>query len=624
VSKLNRRQFLKGASALPATGAAGMLLTPSAMAEAGGFDRPLPLTLMQGNDSEIDDRLNVLEGSLPDDIHGHAFIMESLNTEDNIAIIAGKGAISRVDFVDGEARLFRRNIKTPSAIAREELKDTRYKFLKLGGLAYLNVYLGVANFCNTAFAHIGNGRMAITYDAGQPYEIDPVSLKVITPIGKHSDWKTALPNFIGETIGKTWPFRQVQSSAHPFYDPESGDFITINFGGKLDTRIGAIGTSFARLMLWDTFNHIRKINIVDDEGKPIVLDQAVHSLCVTRNHIIVFSTPFTLEAESMFGSRLTKAQPWVTPAWVIRRDEIGEDGSSVTANQVILEREWQHVMANYDDSDGIITLYAASSPAEDLSEILKAGDVFLDGTAVPKVMHGMKMQPMDRGECARIRIEVGADSARLLDIKKATNDTNGWGISLQAYNGDSQHNEQLKDIYWASFGINPLLMCRRMLTTYKDYPLREVELEDLPTEPVNPTLFRFDCENVAIADSWVVPDGYFLSSPQFAPKRGAQAGDSRTGYLICTASSDLPREGSSGDEIWIFDGEDLAQGPVCKLGHDDVRFALTLHTTWSESLESQNGEHYKILPEDDYGHLVWFKPRLIRDLIKNKIYPAFK
>ena len=41
--------------------------------------------------------------------------------------------------------------------------------------------------------------MAITYDAGQPYEIDPVSLRVITPIGKHSDWKTALPNFIGET-----------------------------------------------------------------------------------------------------------------------------------------------------------------------------------------------------------------------------------------------------------------------------------------------------------------------------------------------------------------------------------------------------------------------------------------
>jgi hypothetical protein len=83
----------------------------------------------------------------------------------------------------------------------------------------------------------------------------------------------------------------------------------------------------------------------------------------------------------------------------------------------------------------------------------------------------------------------------------------------------------------------------------------------------------------------VCPLGWSLLSPTFVPRRDSKG--PRDGYIVCLAHSaeSVPKPmNTSGEELWIFDAADITAGPLCRLGHPDLDFAFTVHSTWVPEL----------------------------------------
>ena len=76
-----------------------------------------------------------------------------------------------------------------------------------------------------------------------------------------------------------------------------------------------------------------------------------------------------------------------------------------------------------------------------------------------------------------------------------------------------------------------------------------------------------------------------LTSLQFVPKVGNTT-DGRAGYVFAFIHHDEVSnpERTTGQEVWILDGENLAAGPVAKMGHPEMDIGITLHSTWTPTL----------------------------------------
>ena len=124
---------------------------------------------------------------------------------------------------------------------------------------------------------------------------------------------------------------------------------------------------------------------------------------------------------------------------------------------------------------------------------------------------------------------------------------------------------------------------------------------------------------MSIEDDYSFPNGRFVSTPTFVPK--VNGGDNE-GYIYCVVISDDDQtEGSSGDEIWIFDAQNLAQGPLCRLGHPDMNLPMTLHSAFLESLPS--GDTYSVSIYDDYNPQIANLDEEIIAVFENEVFTRF-
>lgn len=212
------------------------------------FIEPIKLTVRDANNNPA---------TLPNDLHGHFFIVgpagsvNSAPVDDEVvwvskdgwtALYNGDGIVYRLSFDQGGASLKTRLMKPPCYYAdlATQTKRDRYQefeFRNLGiSRASLNK-LGVRNQLNTAFlpfklADDENERLLVTWDVGRPYEIDPETLEILTPVGKNQDWEDLLPN------QPPLPFKNIMTSAHPVFDAQTEKVYTLNVGKSLGTMFG--------------------------------------------------------------------------------------------------------------------------------------------------------------------------------------------------------------------------------------------------------------------------------------------------------------------------------------------------------------------------------------------------
>ncbi len=567
---------------------------------------PGSLTRYEGGELDLD--LIVLSGTVPEEWGGHLWLVHGSPSDEGGPVFLGDGQLVRMDLSAGSVRLLRRTLETPCAVADQALAGTEHAF-ENSGMARMSMSVGVRNFANTAVVPLGD-RVLVTFDAGRPFEVDPETLEVVTAVGWNREWRSALPEWVGWFVH--WPFPLLMSTAHPAVDPESGELFSVAYGLEL-LGMGA----FTELVRWDGSGELETWELLDTDGLPVEISQSVHQLALTRNHVILADTAFLVEVDLLMEGE-TQAQSPDTVLWIIDRADLSAWNPVVTARTLTVPREAVHMLADFDDDDGIV-LHMAHNPGADPSEFLEEGDLRADtGGAVRSDLLGLPAAPTDLGALARYVID--PKRAEVVESIVRYDDRLWGGPALAALLGPQQP-ERLEAHWWCSTGFHSELRLARIEGLYADHPYREVPLSELPSGSVPATLVRVDAATAEVVDHYAFPVGRVGLSPTFVPHPD---GDRSTqGWVVVVVfSDDTSTVGSSGDELWVFDAELLDQGPLVRFGHPRLDLPFTLHTAWTPSADSRTAAYAVDVREDLEGEVAWLDESL-QQVFEDQVYPRF-
>ncbi|MGP1384988.1 MAG: carotenoid oxygenase family protein [Thainema sp.] len=699
---------------------------------------PFPLAMMQARDAELSDlQLNVVAGALPTDISGHAFIVapvgsvtsNGLPNPSGTHIWNGNGLIYRLDFDQpGQVNLTTRLAKSPCYYAdvatRPGSRFEHYQFQD-HGMARFSPKLGMRDELNTAFVPMQFGgnqstRLAITFDGGRPYEIDPVSLAVVTPVGSNQEWRP------GAKLGV--PFAPVLSTAHPAFDGVTGQFFTVNYGRSLTNFIETIPAiydldvlpheleellrqiaaffndqwivqilfsplralgqwvidgiqavfaqllgveDFVYLIRWDGEGDVERWRLILPDGRPVRIEQTMHQIAVSRDYVVIMDTclkfgleqilnnplPDSLPTERLLRSLLTRPQSPNTKLYIVHRNQLTmgqhparqEAEVKVVAYPLEIPLETAHFLADYDNAKGQLTLHMAHECATDVSEWVRRYDQSAYDPSQPlnAALEGMiAVGAMDVGRLGRYIIDMSQIKPRLIESKVVHDARHLWGMGLYA-NRDSQPDgqpvQQIRHLFWQSFGFWPELLSEFILERYRDYPYRMVPVEQVlaasETTIERPSsLLRVDTATMEIADVYEFPlrsqpngsmangsmandsvwHTHIVSSPQFIPRTppNPKCDPQLDGYILCTVVSQTAKE------LWLFDAAALHQGPICRLSHPDLDFGYTIHTAWLPQIQPRTAA-YCISVQADYDPMLKGQPADIRRIFEQHIYSHF-
>ena len=201
---------------------------------------------------DIEVVLSVKEGHIPQDMYGHVFMNSmcgtvnsttpipekmpdgSKNSDYGEMIFNGDGMVFRFDLdTPGIVKVKSKLMKPPCYFADEATKfgTTYYQqgfHFKGMGMARNSNQLGTRNQLNTSlnafkFPGDSNTRLTVNFDAGRPFEMDPLTMELKTAIGANKEWAEEFPLIMQST------FPLLQSTAHPSFDPVTKEYYTVNF-----------------------------------------------------------------------------------------------------------------------------------------------------------------------------------------------------------------------------------------------------------------------------------------------------------------------------------------------------------------------------------------------------------
>ena len=583
---------------IPAAPARAM---PTSMMSSGGED-------MMATHRTLE--LRTLGGELPPDLFGHIFIAGSIANPGRPAF-SGEGTIYRVDLEGGAPTLKQSVFRPPCYLLDQAIQHSgRGGLLKFHdlGLTRLSPLLGVRTVLSNSPIAL-HDRMIITTDAGRPWEFDPVTLELVTPIGQMDEWVGAIP--------APWLFPLVLTSAHPAEDEHSGELFTVNYANA-----GGGNPGFTHLVRWSRGGPLEHFQLIDDNGEPIVIEQCVHQVALTRNHVILQDSAFVVEMRQMafdaaelllpglpirdlLGGSQMRAQRPTTVLYLIPRHAlqprsggVATAPATVQARRVEIPGESVHFFVQYDD-DEHLELIVPHTPTLDVSEWVHKGEVMLDGSRATEEIAGMQIPcALTRGYLAVHTID--PYNGELLASRMTRSDET-WGLALGTHAGNRQR-RPIEAVFFNTSGFAPELVPQRVLKTYHD----RVDAAMMPIATgKEPRLLDFDVPTGEIL-SYLCPHGWSLLSPTFVPRRDSTGGP-RDGYLVCLAhaADTVPRQpGTSGEEIWIFDAADISIGPICRLGHPELDFAFTVHSSWVPQLRPSPRDYHVAMADDlDVDHV---------------------
>jgi len=370
-----------------------------------------PGCLNRANRTEFEaEPLVVIDGAVPDDLVGHYFAMcvtgntesglprgtqspwfvdmakklpthlrkllpDVLTHEPTTTVLNSDAFMLRFSFDDAGVRVASRIGRGPdwyADAATRESNEEHYlgketcqhrrwirKFhFHDSGLLRINLALGLRNMNNTAFQPIPSHkagqppRMLVTWDAGQPWEIDSQSLELVTPVGRRDQWTA-------EALG-TQPFKTVFTTAHPAWDARTDETFFINYGkgifglmqglplardlrfylrhlnalrlrtlDDLDLHLlvdlevtlkwlfawgvqeltpekvyGFIPQTFLRVKVWDGESETLQTLNVQEQGLDVAIEESVHQVAVTKNFIVVMDTGFKVGINALYGDAI--------------------------------------------------------------------------------------------------------------------------------------------------------------------------------------------------------------------------------------------------------------------------------------------------------------------------------
>lgn len=222
----------------------------SSMAQIDNKQSPIDSSnILYTTRKEVDGELTILEGSFPKDIFGEFYVIYpvgsvnsnglpypknlpdgSKNPEYGTPIMNGDGYVVRISLSD-KPIIKTRILKTPSYYADYHSRlgtpfHKKFGFTNMG-LSRMSTLLGSKNPLNTSLTPFktpdSNPLLIAGYDVGRPFTLDPVELKVKSPIASNNEWILSSPGFL------PWPFPFIQTTAHPCFDPLTNELFIVNY-----------------------------------------------------------------------------------------------------------------------------------------------------------------------------------------------------------------------------------------------------------------------------------------------------------------------------------------------------------------------------------------------------------
>lgn len=577
---VTRREFLRASSVLSAAGLLGCgengpldILPPP-------FFGP-PLSALHGTRAEIDDEaLSVVGGRLPTDMDGHALIVGSVPYGDGTPLFTGDAMVTRLSFTPSGARITTRLLRTDDFLLDEaSASEGPSLAYRNAGMLRSSEQLGARDFVNTALVTASNGRLLATCDAGRPWELDPVTLEPITPVGLHAAY---LPMTPPTTPGASL-FPRVMTTAHPAWDLDDALLYYVNYAPLLT----GLAPPFTRVMRWDGAHEPTHTDLVDAAtGELAAIGQTCHQLATTERFVVLSDGALLFEPEQAMGEDVTRPQRPTTVLWIVPKSELVEGGTA-RAVRCEIPTESTHLVVARDDTGDRLTVVVMHEGSSDASEWIRANDTELgSGAPVDARLVGSPVAAADLARPGRYLLD--ARTGAVLETR-ILEDERMWGAGLST--SDVREPGVLGDVYFATAGFDPRMLTTRIVDLYRDHPGRIVPVAELPTSALPTQLVHVDAVSMSIQQALALPSGWLATSPTFVPRRGAGSGE---GYLV------TPVLGPDWDELWVFRAEDLAYGPVCRLRHAQLDVGFSLHTTWMPELVSPRSS-YRVDRATDYA-----------------------
>jgi carotenoid cleavage dioxygenase-like enzyme len=209
--------------------------------------------------------MQVVEGTLPDDIFGYVFVNSSSGTvnsalpypkevngksnpEWGTSVLAGDGYVFRIAFNEGKQATFQAQLVTNASLAWDErTKKIPIACFNNWGISRISLLLGAREQMATAVQPVQfkgrNQQLLVTADLGRPYEIDGTNLNTLAPIGRAREY--AGTNFVPFI---PLPFPIIQTTAHPVFDPDSQSLFIANYTKSMATTLSLpqmLGVAFS-------------------------------------------------------------------------------------------------------------------------------------------------------------------------------------------------------------------------------------------------------------------------------------------------------------------------------------------------------------------------------------------
>lgn len=425
----------------------------------------------------------------------------------------------------------------------------------------------------------------------------------------------------------------------------------------------------------------QKYIVLADTGLKIALEDILPSSLILRAQKWLETTKYNLNGVGENGiakaikenkgkfqpilkclrERLTEAQLPNTQVYIVSRERVAqlESGKWIEAEPITIEGSFYHFLTDYEETpEGKIVLYAAMSYATDPGEFIHKDDesVYPEEQVTHKLkkLAGAFTAGMDVNNLAAIEIDPKKREFKKHELSLEEACQNTFFTGLYAYR-DYLPTQKFEDIYWFGGGAWKDMVTDFVYQMYKDYEPRQVPIQtvlDAIKKEIPVTLCRChidrsqlsvaqdsDKQVLTIADSYKFCQKYFANSPQFVPS--AYKEGPTQGYIVCNVihsnnffsnynnGASNGRGWSDNSELWIFDANNLAQGPLYKLSHPKLNFSLTIHTTWLKEILSSPATGYNIREDFDWlvSRAVKHHPEKIGKQIQDlfdKIYEHFE
>ena len=230
------------------------------------------------------------------------------------------------------------------------------------------------------------------------------------------------------------------------------------------------------------------------------------------------------------------------------------------------------------------------------------------------------------------------------DATGALTQAHTWAVGLYTYRemlSPDENVAEIKHVFWQCYGLSKKMLTNFIYDLYKNPKRNRVfQAEEILTFTQKEAPYILQCvdtETMSVNDYFLFPKDYFMWSLQFVPRknRNNDIPLQKDGYIFCTVVTteviviDNKETKQHNSEIWIFDANNLAQGAICRLAHEKMKFAFTIHSVWVKEANEVSMPDYVIATKPDYDFMInkitdKTLNKEVQTLFNEYVYPNFK